>query len=79
VFDDLLVSLTSEFPDLAPGAVERVLTSVAEPVTSLLAGDPDVERMTRVIARAQLLTLTGRRRDSARLDPEHHPNRVKRC
>lgn len=67
--------LLREFSDLADGAVVRVVHAAKEAVALVDLSTPEQLGTAEAIARQELLILSGRAVDIARLDPERHLNR----
>jgi hypothetical protein len=64
--------LVEEFPAIPAGDVVRELTRAKDAVVAFALDEPDQYGVAELMARHQLLLLTGEARDIARLDPERH-------
>jgi hypothetical protein len=64
--------LVAEFPAIAAGDVVRELTRARDAVVAFALDDADQLGVGELMARHQLLLLTGEVRDIARLDQERH-------
>jgi hypothetical protein len=64
--------LVGDFGSLAAGDVVRELTRAKDAVAAFALDAPDQFAVAELMARHQLLLLSGEARDIARLDPERH-------
>ena len=64
-----------EFSEVATAAVVRVVHAAKEAVALVDLSTPEQLHTAEAIARQELLILSGRSEESARLDPERHLNR----
>jgi hypothetical protein len=65
--------LLDAYPDAAVADVVREVSAAQEAVAGKGLDEADRLEVAELIARHQLMMLTGRAPDAARLDPERHP------
>ena len=67
--------LVDDFPDLPAGDVLRELANAKAAVMEFALDDAEAFSVAELMARHQLMLLTGQVQDIARLDPERHTRR----
>jgi hypothetical protein len=72
----LAQNLVDEFPDVRIGDVVREIARAKSAVEQVALDDHDALHTAGLIVRQQLLLLSGRSTDTARLDPERHAGRA---